>query len=162
MAKIPSAGQGAPGFSLPGVRLAAGRAERREYSLSEHRGRPLVLAFYPGDDTAVCTRQLCSYSSGLDRIAALNAAVWGISPQSVESHEAFARKHGLAMPLLADCDLSVAEAYGVSLTDKGLRRAVFLLDAHGTVRWRHVAMLGLTYRRVDTLTEQLRMLEHAH
>lgn len=161
MAKIPSVGQGAPGFSLPGVRLAAGRAERREYSLSEHRGRPLVLAFYPGDDAAVCTRQLCSYSAGLDRFSALGAAVWGISPQGLESHESFARKHNLVMPLLADTNLTVAEAYGVSLAGKGLRRAVFLLDAHGTVRWRHVAMLGLTYRRVDTLTEQLRMLEHA-
>jgi peroxiredoxin Q/BCP len=161
VAKIPSVGQGAPGFSLPGVRLAAGRPERREYSLSEHRGRPLVLAFYPGDDTAVCTRQLCAYSSGIDRFTALGAAVWGISPQSVDSHEDFARKHGLAMPLLADADLSVAEAYGVAVAGKGLRRAVFLLDAHGTVRWRHVAVLGLTYRRVDTLTEQLRMLEHA-
>ena len=162
MAKIPSVGQGAPGFSLPGVRLAAGRPERREYSLSEHRGRPLVLAFYPADDTAVCTRQLCAYSSGLDRFTALGAAVWGVSPQSLDSHEAFARKHNLAMPLLADNDLSVAESYGVALAGKGLRRAVFLLDAHGTVRWRHVAVLGLTYRRVDTLTEQLRMLEFAH
>lgn len=161
MAKIPSVGQGAPGFNLPGVRLAAGRSERREYSLSEHRGRPLVLAFYPADDTAVCTRQLCAYSSGLNRFAALGAAVWGISPQSLESHENFARKHKLAMPLLADADLSVAASYGLTPAGKGLRRAVFLLDAHGTVRWRHVAMLGLTYRRVETLTEQLRMLVHA-
>ncbi len=161
MAKIPTVGQGAPGFSLPGIRLAAGRAERREYSLSEHRGRPLVLAFYPGDDTAVCTRQLSCYSAGLDRIAALGAAVWGISPQDVESHEAFARKHTLALPLLADTALTVADAYGIAVAGKGLRRAVFLLDAHGTVRWRHVAVLGLMYRRVDTLTEQLRMLQHA-
>jgi peroxiredoxin Q/BCP len=140
--------------------LADGNVERREFSLSAHRGRPLVLAFYPGDETAVCTRQMCSYSAGLDRFTALDADVWGISPQDVDSHEAFARHHGLGMPLLADTGLAVASAYGITV-GKILRRSVFLLDASGVVRWRHVAMLGVTYQSVDTLAEQVRLLATA-
>jgi peroxiredoxin Q/BCP len=160
MSKSPAVGQVAPDFTLPGVQLADGAVQRRAYALSEQRGRPLVLAFYPGDETAVCTRQLCSYSSGLDQFTALDAAVWAISPQGVQSHEDFARHHGLGMPLLADTDLAVASAYGITV-GRILRRSVFLLDGDGVVRWRHVAMLGLNYQSVDTLAEQLRALSAA-
>ncbi|MBR7835359.1 peroxiredoxin [Actinospica durhamensis] len=158
MAKSPAIGQPAPDFTLPGVVLADGAAQRGEFSLAAQRGRPLVLAFYPGDETAVCTKQLCSYSSGLDRFTALDATVWGISPQTVESHENFARHHGLGMPLLADTGLEVASAYGITV-GKVLRRAVFLLDGDGVLRWKHVAMLGLTFQSLDTIAEQLRRLE---
>lgn len=157
MPKSPAIGQRAPDFTLPGVVLADGAVERGEFSLSAQRGRPLVLAFYPGDETAVCTRQMCSYSSGLDRFTELDATVWGISPQGVESHEGFARHHNLAMPLLADTDLAVASAYGITV-GKVLRRSVFLLDGEGVLRWKHVAMLGLSYQGVDTIAEQLRKL----
>jgi thioredoxin-dependent peroxiredoxin len=155
--KSPEIGSSAPDFTLPGVVLADGAAERRDFSLAAQRGRPLVLAFYPGDETAVCTRQLCSYSSGLDQFAALDATVWGISPQTVDSHESFARHHGLGLPLLADTDLAVASAYGITL-GKVLRRSVFVIDGAGTLRWKHVAMLGLSYRSLDTIAEQLRRL----
>lgn len=154
MSKIPEVGQAAPAFTLPGLRLEAGRAQRREYSVSEQRGRALVLAFYPGDETRVCTRQMCSYSAEMEQFTDVGAEVWGISPQDLESHERFARKHDLAMPLLADTDLSTADAYGITL-GSGLRRSVFLLDGDGIVRWRHVALVGVTYRSVDTLVEQL-------
>lgn len=157
MSKIPEVGQPAPAFTLPGLRLAEGNVQRREYSVSEQHGRPLVLAFYPGDETKVCTRQMCSYSAEIEQFADLGAEVWGISPQDLESHERFARKHNLAMPLLADTDLSTAAAYGITLGG-GLRRSVFLLDGDGIVRWRHVALIGVTYRGVDTLVEQLRAL----
>jgi len=157
MPKSPAVGRPAPEFTLPGVVLADGAAERRAFSLTAQRGRPLVLAFYPGDETAVCTRQMCSYSSGLDRFTALDATVWGISPQDVDSHESFARHHGLAMPLLADTDLAVASAYGITV-GKVLRRSVFLLDGEGVLRWKHVAMIGLSYQGVDTIAEQLRQL----
>ena len=70
MPKSPAIGQAAPDFTLPGVLLADGAAERRDFALSAQRGRPLVLAFYPGDETSVCTKQMCSYSAGLDRFAA--------------------------------------------------------------------------------------------
>lgn len=160
MSKIPEVGQAAPAFTLPGVQLTSGTMQRRDYPVSEYRGRPLVLAFYPGDETAVCTRQMCSYSAGIEQFADLGAEVWGISPQDLASHERFARKHDLAMPLLADTDLSTARAYGVNLGG-GLRRSVFLLDGDGIIRWRHVALVGVTYRSVDTLVEQLRSLTRA-
>lgn len=154
MPKSPAIGQVAPEFTLPGVVLADGAAERRDFTLSAQRGRPLVLAFYPGDETAVCTRQLCSYSAGLDRFATLGATVWGISPQGVESHESFARHHGLRLPLLADTGLAVASRYGITV-GRVLRRSVFLLDGEGVLRWKHVAMLGLTFQGLETLAEQL-------
>ena len=160
MAKSPAIGQPAPDFTLPGVVLADGAARRGDFSLSAQRGRPLVLAFYPGDETAVCTKQMCSYSAGLDQFAALDATVWGISPQAVESHENFARHHDLGMPLLADTGLTVASAYGITV-GKVLRRAVFLLDGDGVLRWKHVAMLGLTFQSLDTIAAQLRRLEPA-
>ena len=78
MAKIPDVGQAAPDFTLSGVVVADGQATQGEYSLSQQRGKPLVLAFYPGDNTAVCTRQLCSYTSGLESFTDFGATVWAI------------------------------------------------------------------------------------
>lgn len=157
MPEVPGEGRPAPDFTLPGVQLTDGEAVRGEYSLSAQRGRPIVLAFYPGDDTPVCTRQMCSYSSGLEQFTDLGAQVWGISPQDVDSHERFARKHGLRLPLLADTELTATRAYGIGL-GSSLRRAVFVIDADGIVRWKHVALLGLTYRDTETLTKQLSVL----
>ncbi|MYS87632.1 peroxiredoxin [Embleya scabrispora] len=158
MSKTPEIGAPAPDFTLDAVHLSDGEARREALTLSAQRGRPLVLAFYPGDDTAVCTKQLCSYSSGFEQFTDLDAAVWGISPQDLDSHEKFARKHGLRMPLLADTDHSVVRSYGIGLGNNALRRAVFIIDAEGILRWKHVALVGLTYRGVDTLTAQLKLL----
>jgi len=157
MSATPGVGRPAPDFTLPGLQLTDGQIVRGDYTLSAHRGRPLVLAFYPGDDTAVCTKQMCAYSSGLEQFTELNASVWGISPQSVDSHEQFARKHDLPLPLLADVDRRVVGEYGIGL-GSGLRRAVFVIDAEGIVRWSHVALLGLTYRDTAVLTRQLAAL----
>ncbi|MCK1795571.1 peroxiredoxin [Streptomyces sp. XM4193] len=145
----------APDFTLPGGVLKDGEFVRADYASAEHRGAPLVLAFYPGDDTAVCTKQLCSYSSGLEAFTGLGAQVWGISPQDVDSHEAFARRHDLRFPLLADVDRRVAREYGIAAPGIGLRRAVFLLTPDGTVGWKHVSLLGATYQSLDTLTARL-------
>ncbi|MER6400860.1 peroxiredoxin [Kitasatospora sp. NPDC001603] len=160
MAKPPEIGSLAPEFTLPGLLFdeQAGTAERREYRLAEAKGGPLVLVFYPGDDTAVCTKQLCSYSSDLDRFRGLGATVWGISPQGLDSHERFARKHRLGFPLLADPDRTVVRAYGIAVPGLGLRRSVFVLDGDGTVRWKHVALAGLTFQHSDTLAAQLAAL----
>ncbi|MBB1256413.1 peroxiredoxin [Streptomyces alkaliterrae] len=163
MAHTPRVGEPVRDFTLPGGVLSgaapdggdAGPFERREYSTADHRGRPLVLAFYPGDNTPVCTKQLCSYSSGLEAFTELGADVWGISPQSVDSHEEFARRHGLRMPLLADQDRAVARAFGVAAPGIGLRRSVFLIAPDGTLHWKHVALLGATFQSPDKLTEQL-------
>ncbi|TGB10008.1 peroxiredoxin [Streptomyces sp. MZ04] len=156
MASSLQVGHTVPEFRLQGGQLADdGSFLRREYELGQTRGRPLVLAFYPGDETPVCTRQLCAYSEGLAEFQDLGADVWGISPQGLESHEAFARAHGLRMPLLADTDRAVARMFGIAVPGLGLRRSVFLVAADGTLHWKHVALLGTRFQPVDTLTARL-------
>ncbi|WP_354639368.1 peroxiredoxin [Kitasatospora camelliae] len=155
MPKPPETGTAAPQFTLPGLVLDGDTAQRREYRLGDALGGPLVLVFYPGDDTPVCTKQLCEYTSDLDRFKGLGATVWGVSPQDLDSHERFARRHRLAFPLLADTDRAVARAYGIAVPGLGLRRSVFILDGEGTVRWRHVALAGLTFQHSDTLAARL-------
>jgi peroxiredoxin Q/BCP len=156
MAKTPETGTPAPDFTLPGLLVGPdGEAPRADYTLSGQLGAPLVLVFYPGDNTAVCTKQLCAYTSDLERFKDLGATVWGISPQDLDSHESFARSHGLGFPLLADTDREVAKAYGIAVPGLGLRRSVFIVDAAGVVRWKHVALAGLTFQSTDTLTEEL-------
>ncbi|WP_194898884.1 peroxiredoxin, partial [Catenulispora pinisilvae] len=151
----PEIGAPAPDFTLPGAVLAGAEVERRDFTLSAHRGKPIVLAFYPGDDTPVCTKQMCSYSNELEKFTGIGAEVWGISPQDVDSHEKFALKHGLQMPLLADPDKTVIRQYGIAMKGLGLKRSVFLIDAEGVLRWKHVATFGLMFQSVATLTEQI-------
>ncbi|WP_327352739.1 peroxiredoxin family protein [Streptomyces sp. NBC_01304] len=161
MASFPEPGEHVPDFSLPGGRLTEGHFLRHDYELCSQRGRPLVLAFYPGDGTPVCTRQLCSYSHALDGLSDLGAEVWAISPQDVSSHEAFARRHDLRMPLLADTDLVVARMFGIALPGLGLRRSVFLIAADGTLRWKHVSWVGATFQSVHKLKGRIAALtEH--
>ena len=161
MAKTPETGQVPPDFTLPGVELAGGEATQREYTLSQHRGKPIVLAFYPGDNTAVCTRQLCSYTSGLESFTGFGASVWAISPQGLASHEQFARKYDLAFPLLADEGLTVARRYGITLGGAGLRRSGFVIDADGVLRWKHITLVGLTFPTAETISARLASLKAA-
>ncbi|NUR62961.1 MAG: peroxiredoxin [Catenulispora sp.] len=158
MASTPELGVSAPDFTLPAVVLSGGDVEQRQFTLSEHRGKPIVLAFYPGDDTPVCTKQLCAYSNELEKFTGIGAEVWGISPQGLDSHEKFARRHGLQLPLLADPDKTVIRDYGIALPGLGLKRSVFLVDSDGMLRWKHVARLGLTFQPVAALTEQIAAL----
>ncbi len=141
-------GDSAPDFTLPGT-------GGRSYSLSEYSGRPVVLVFYPGDDTPVCTKQLNSYNDELAQFEGLDAVVLGISAQDVSSHEKFAGKHGFRFPLLADVDKKVAAAYGVLGPLGFVRRSVFVVDAQGKVTYAHRALAGLTFRSVDELTAAL-------
>jgi len=159
VARTPEIGQMPPDFTLAGVELAGGESTRGEYTLSQRRGTPIVLAFYPGDNTAVCTRQLCSYTSGLESFTGFGATVWAISPQGLDSHEQFARKYQLGFPLLADEGLTVARKYGITLAGAGLRRSVFVIDAAGVLRWKHVTLVGLTFPAADTISAQLSALE---
>lgn len=158
MAKTPEIGQAAPDFTLPGIVVTSGTDARADYTLSAQRGKPLVLAFYPGDDTSVCTKQMCSYAAGLDGFAQVGATVWGISPQDVDSHERFARKNGLAFPLLADVGLAVTRQYGITLGRGSLRRSVFVVDGAGIVRWKHVTLVGLTFPSAATITDKVAAL----
>jgi peroxiredoxin Q/BCP len=143
-----SVGDPAPSFTLPST-------GGLDASLSDFLGKPLVIVFYPGDDTPVCTKQLNSYNDDLSQFEALNAQVIAISAQSVESHTKFAEKHGFKFPLLADTDKSVAAAYG-TLGPLGFpRRSVFIIDADGVVRYAHRAIAGLTFRPVGELIDVL-------
>jgi thioredoxin-dependent peroxiredoxin len=127
----------------------------RRYRLSDFRGRWLIVAFYPGDFTPVCTRQFCSYRDAADRLDELDAEVIGISPQSLDSHERFQAKYGLTVPLLADPEREVIRAYGVLGPGGLVRRSIFIVDPSGIVRYRHVALLGLHYEDVEDLKRSL-------
>ncbi|MFJ6016472.1 peroxiredoxin [Streptomyces sp. NPDC092952] len=155
MSHTPKIGDTIGDFRLPGGHLDGETFQRREYTLREQRGKPLVLAFYPGDDTPVCTAQLCSYSDGLADLQSTGATVWGISPQGLDSHERFARNRSLRMPLLSDQGRTVAKAFGITAPLIGLRRAVFIITATGRLHWKHVTALGATYPPATTLTAQL-------
>ena len=147
MAKGPQVGDQAPDFELVGT--------DGPFRLSEHRGERVLLLFYPGDETPVCTRQFCSYRDNSAAMDELDATVVGISAQSVGSHERFRDHHGLTVPLLADEDKAVAKTYGVTAPALGTRRATFVIDEEGVVRYRHVHTLGLDYQGVDELREAL-------
>jgi thioredoxin-dependent peroxiredoxin len=143
----PKVGDQAPDFELPGT-------GGKTYKLSDYRGRKVVLAFYPGDFTAVCTKQFCSYRDQGERMDGLGAEVLGISPQSVDSHERFTEEKRLNVPLLADEGKEVARAYG-ALAGPMVRRAIFIVDEQGVVRHRKVTLAGLTYESVDDIESAL-------
>jgi peroxiredoxin Q/BCP len=141
----PVVGEAAPAFSLPGT--DGTDAGRRRYTLEEHLGRPVVLVFYPEDNTSVCTEQLRTYTAQIAEFEGVGAQVLAISPQSVESHEGFARQEGgFAFPLLADEDKAVGEAYGVLGPLGFYRRSAFVVDATGSLRYVHRAVAGLSFK----------------
>lgn len=148
-------GEPAPDFTLAGVEGTGGA--RREYTLSEFQGRAVVLAFYPGDNTPVCTRQLNTYTSEIDQFAETGAQVLALSPQSVDSHEKFAADQGgFAFPLLADIGKTVGQAYGVVGPVGFYRRCAIVVDPAGVVRYAHRAMTGATFRPTAELVEAVR------
>jgi peroxiredoxin Q/BCP len=152
MALLP--GAPAPDFVLPG--WSDGHVQ--DFRLSQFAGRPRVVAFYPGDERLVCTRQLCAYSDGIGTLHGLGSAqVWAISPQDIHSHRDFAERRSLRLPLLADTGGVVAQMYQV-VGAFGLRRSVFVVDATGRVAWRWVAALNLTFPGVEELRRVLRGL----
>ena len=144
-------GDKAPDFSLPGTGGAV-------HSLSQYAGRTVVLVFYPGDDTPVCTKQLNCYNNELAQFTDIGAQVLAISAQDIASHEKFASKHGFGFPLLSDTDKSVAGLYG-TLGPLGFpRRSVFVIDGQGVIRYAHRAIAGLTFRPVDELVQAIRSI----
>ena len=120
-------GSEAPDFSLNDENEKAVR-------LSSFRGQShVVLVFYPGDDTTICTRQLCEFRDQWDRVLAKGAVVLGINPQAAESHRKFIQKQRYPFPLLVDRGKEVAKIYHAG----GLivRRTVYLVDKNGIVRF---------------------------
>jgi peroxiredoxin Q/BCP len=155
----PDVGDKAPEFSLPGT-------GGKTFGLADYRGHNVILAFYPGDATTVCTKQFCNYRDEGDRLDGLDAEVLGISPQSVDSHEHWVKEQELNVPLLADEDLTVAKSYGVTgwigplarfteLKDapggRYVQRAIFLIDGDGVIRHRSVSRTGSNYESVADL-----------
>lgn len=141
----------APDFSLQGD-------NGEPYHLSDHAGQRVLLVFYPGDNTPVCTAQLCEYRDGIESFAGLGVSVVGISSDSLESHQKFRSKHDLPFVLLSDPDLKVARLYGCKGV-LGMKRAVFLVDEKGIVRYKHVEALAVFRRRAKELFEVIRGLE---
>lgn len=138
-----SVGDLAPDFTLAG--------DRGEVSLASLRGRPVVLYFYPKDDTSGCTKEAIAFTALLPKFAALGAVVVGVSPDRVEAHAKFRAKYELGVELGADPDRTVLEAYGVWVEKSmygrkymGVERATCLIAADGKIAaiWRKVKVPG--------------------
>ncbi|MBV6507038.1 MAG: Peroxiredoxin [Acidimicrobiales bacterium] len=132
--------------------VAPGEDDARLFSLDDYRGQPVVLVFYPADDSPVCTRQLGTYTEDIGAFREVNAQILAISPQSTDSHRSFSEKRGgFAFPLLSDEGKAVGAAYGI-LGLLGLyRRSAFVIDAEGTITYAHRSIGGLSFRPTGEL-----------
>src|ERR1041384_6292961 len=128
-----------------------------DWRLSDQRGKVVVLLFYPGDETPICTRQMCSVRDRWDDYLATGAEVVGISSDSVESHQKFAAHHNLPLRLLSDSDGTASKLYGArSLIPGKVARSVFVIDAQGILRHSDVRPLGLFKPSDDATIEAIR------
>ena len=143
--------------------FAAATDGGKKLKLSELRGKPVVLYFYPKDDTTGCTKEACGFRDQLPDFGKLKAQVIGVSKDSVDKHDKFKKKYGLNFPLVADEDGKICEKYGTwvekSLYGRkymGIDRATFLIDKDGVVRriWRKVKVKG----HVDEVEKALKAL----
>jgi peroxiredoxin Q/BCP len=131
---------GYPGMTAPDFSLSDGDGE--VWRLSDHRGKVVVLMFYPGDETPTCTKQMCSVRDRWQEYAATGAEVVGLSSDSVESHKSFARNHSLPLRLLADEGQKVARLYAATSFFPGKSaRAVIVIDGEGRVAYRKLRPL---------------------
>ncbi len=145
-----SIGAPAPDFTLKD-------GEGRDWRLSDQRGRVVVLLFYPGDETPVCTRQMCSVRDNWGQYQETGAEVVGISTDSVESHRKFAEHHSLPLRLLSDPDRSVAGMFGAKSWLPGrAARAVVVIDAEGRVRHNRAQALSLLRPKDDEVLAAIR------
>ena len=137
-------GEAAPDFTLADD-------NGRQVKLSDLRGKPVVLYFYPKDDTPGCTREACAFRDRSEDLKSRGAVVLGVSPDDVASHGRFRDKFSLNFPLLADAGHQVAERYGAwreknmyGKTSMGIQRSTFLIDREGKVRkvWKRVNVDG--------------------
>lgn len=137
-------GDSAPDFTLP-------RDTGEALSLSDQRGHPVVLFFYPKDNTPGCTTEALDFTAQLSAFQAAGAVVWGISKDSLRKHENFRKKHELRVELLSDAEAGVCETYGTWVEKKmygktfwGIERSTFVIDAQGQIAaaWRKVKVPG--------------------
>ncbi|MGR3463255.1 thioredoxin-dependent thiol peroxidase [Limimaricola sp.] len=150
---MPGPGDTAPDFALP-------RDGGEEVRLSAHHGAPVVLYFYPRDDTSGCTRQAQGFTARGADFEVLGARVLGVSKDSVAKHEKFRDKYALEVTLLSDAESDVCERYGVWVEKKmygktfmGIERTTFLIDAAGRVArvWRKVKVPGHAEEVLDAV-----------
>lgn len=151
-------GEKAPDFTLPDT-------DRKPRKLSDFRGKKLVLAFFPGAFTSVCTREMCTFRDSLARLSELKAQVVGVSVNDPWSNKGFAERNLLTFPLLSDYNREVIRLYGIELTDfaglKGYsvaKRSVFILDKEGVVRYRWVSEdpgAEPNYREIENALSQI-------
>jgi len=125
-----------------------------QFSLSEHAGEKVLLVFYPGDNTPVCTKQLCDYRDGVEAFEGLGVKVVGISNDGAESHRKFRAKYELPFSLLTDPGLKVAAKYD-SKGMLGMKRSVFLVDEEGVIRYLHIESLSLFRRSREELLQAM-------
>jgi thioredoxin-dependent peroxiredoxin len=144
----------APDFSLPD-----GNGE--QWRLSDHRGKVVVLLFYPGDETPVCTRQMCSVRDRWEDYQATGAEVVGISSDSVESHRSFAEHHDLPLRLLSDAEGTAAKLYDArSLIPGRVARSVFVIDAKGVLRYGDIRRIGLLKPKDDAIIAAIKAAQN--
>jgi peroxiredoxin Q/BCP len=139
-----------PGTEAPDFMLTDSNG--KEWRLSDHRGQVVVLLFYPGDETPVCTRQMCSLRDRWEDYRATGAEVVGISTNTVASHKSFAQNHHLPLSLLSDDGRKVADLYGARSWIPGkVARSVFVIDGNGIIRHRDVRPIGLIRPKDDQI-----------
>jgi len=123
-----------------------------EWRLSDQRGKVVVLLFYPGDETPICTKQMCSVRDRWEDYTRTGAEVVGISSDSVESHRKFADHHELPLRLLSDKDRAAATLYGArSFIPGRVARSVFVIDPQGVLRYSDVRPVGLIRPKDDAI-----------
>jgi thioredoxin-dependent peroxiredoxin len=146
-----------PTLNAPAPDFTLKDANGNDWRLSDHRGKVVVMLFYPGDETPICTRQMCSVRDRWDDYLATGAEVVGISSDSVESHRKFAEHHKLPLRLLSDSEGTASNLYGArSLIPGKVARSVFVIDAKGILRHSHVRPLGLFKPKDDVTIAAIR------
>ena len=131
-----------------------------EWGLSDHRGKIVVLLFYPGDDTPVCTAQLCSVRDHWSEYQATGAEVVGISTDTVTSHKGFAEKYELPLRLLSDADGKVSAAYGMTSWLPGRSaRGVVVIDKEGKIAYRKVQPISLFRPKDDDVLDAIKRVK---
>jgi len=146
------------GDTAPDFTLTDGSGN--DWTLSDHKGKTIVLMFYPGDDTPVCTKEMCSVRDHWSDYQATGAEVVGISTDSVESHDKFSTKYELPLKLLSDSQGKVRDLYGAkSLIPGRTGRAEFVIDQNGKLTYQKVRPIGLFRPSDDDVLEAIRLAQ---